>query len=527
MADANIRAVITAEDRASATINQFGSKLNKFGATAARVARRSLIPLGLAAGFATKAFIDQEKAEAQLNAVLKSTGKAAGVTAKEAINLSESLMKTTTFADEAVLGAENLLLTFTKIGKDIFPDATKIVLDMSTALGQDLKSSAIQVGKALQDPVLGVTALRRVGVNFNNDQKEVIKKLVETGQSAKAQQMILKELKTEFGGSAVAARHTFGGALEFLKNMLGEVGESIGKLIANALGPVINNFDSWSKKAMQVWQTISGFLGPKVQELIGHLRILWLDVIAPMIPVLGGALVIAIGAVVDMLNILIPFINNNKVAVWALVAALVAWKVAMAIRGVVAAFTASMSVVTAVTNAAAARFLFLGAAVGAIPATVGIAVAVAGIMAVIIAFQELRRNIDAAKESADAAAASYARYQRSTAKKTGLRPEGGAHLPANLKFGKPTKKQIGGPIRAGKPYMVGEAGPEMIVPNRNAKVIPNHKLSTQSGAMHYHFHIGRLITNGVEERKFAERIVKNIQDIAAMKGTTAVALLGK
>ena len=89
-----------------------------------------------------------------------------------------------------------------KIGKDIFPEATKTMLDMSTALGQDLKSSAIQLGKALQDPILGITALRRVGVNFNNAQKETVKRLVESGQMMKAQKFILAELRTEFCNSS-------------------------------------------------------------------------------------------------------------------------------------------------------------------------------------------------------------------------------------------------------------------------------------------------------------------------------------
>lgn len=38
-------------------------------------------------------------------------------------------------------------------------------------------------------------------------------------------------------------------------------------------------------------------------------------------------------------------------------------------------------------------------------------------------------------------------------------------------------KAMGGPITAGKPYMVGERGPELIVPSRNASVIPNDQLS--------------------------------------------------
>ena len=64
----------------------------------------------------------------QLNAVLKSTAGVAGVTAQAADDLAKSLEGVTNFDDEAVLSAENLLLTFTKIGKDIFPQTTETVL---------------------------------------------------------------------------------------------------------------------------------------------------------------------------------------------------------------------------------------------------------------------------------------------------------------------------------------------------------------------------------------------------------------
>lgn len=545
--NASIKAVITAEDRASKTLQGFGGTLSKLGGIAKRVAKVGLLGLAGAAAWATKQFIDQEKATAQLNAVLRSTKGVAGVTSKAALKLADSLQTVTTFADEQILAGENLLLTFTKIGKDIFPDATETMLDMSEALGQDVKNSAIQLGKALQDPILGVTALRRVGVNFSAKQKDVIKDLVETGQAAKAQQIILKELKTEFGGSARAAADTFGGSLKRLKNLAGEAAEMIGGALAESLdrytGAVlkwlssdttakhIQNFMNKVQSLITVLNDtvimVAQFLSPKVKELMGHLRMLWLEVIQPMIPVVGVLLVAALATLIDILNILIPFITDNKVAVWGLVGAIIAWKVAMAISKVVTAFTASMAIVRGATNAAAARFLFLGATVGAIPAAIGIAVAVAGIASVIIAFQELRRAIDNARDSADQAAASYARYQKKVGKKTGLRPEAGGYLPSNIKFGKPRKKQLGGLITAGKPYLVGEAGPEIIRPNKNSKVIPNHKLGSQMrGATHYHFHIGHLIANGVQERKFAERIVKNIQDIASMKGTTATSLLG-
>lgn len=175
-----------------------------------------LIGRGIAA--IVNATIEAEQAQAQLAAVLKSTGGAAGLSATALNAMADSLQAVTTFDDEAITGAQSLLLTFTKIGRDVFPEATEAVLDMSQALGQDLKSSAVQLGKALNDPVKGVTALQRVGVSFSKEQKKVIETLVETGRVADAQRLILKELQTEFGGSARAARDTLGGAFKALKN---------------------------------------------------------------------------------------------------------------------------------------------------------------------------------------------------------------------------------------------------------------------------------------------------------------------
>jgi hypothetical protein len=222
-------------------------------------------------------FVAQEKAEAQLNAVLKSTGQAAGLTKVELLDMASAFQDVTTFGDEVVLSAENILLTFTKIGKDIFPLATETVLNMSEALGQDLKSSAIQLGKALQDPVLGVTALRRVGVNFSEAQIKVIKSLVETGKAADAQKLILKELEKEFGGSARAARDTFGGSLKALNNQIGETKETLGLYITTVGKPFVDNILSLVGglneflKSKQGIAEIQGVLVP----LAGIFSVIW------------------------------------------------------------------------------------------------------------------------------------------------------------------------------------------------------------------------------------------------------------
>lgn len=169
-----------------------------------------------------------QKIQAQLAATIASTGGAAGLGVGQLKSYAEQLAGTSTYGHLAIESAEALLLTFTKIGSTVFPEATKAVLDMSTALGTDLNETARQVGKALQDPEKGMQALRRVGVLFTADQKATIKSLEDTGNMAAAQTIILKQLEVQFGGSAAAARDTLGGALDVLKNKFSDLLENRG-----------------------------------------------------------------------------------------------------------------------------------------------------------------------------------------------------------------------------------------------------------------------------------------------------------
>jgi hypothetical protein len=163
-----------------------------------------------------------EFASAQLNAALKSTRNVAGQSV-EALNAhARALAQVSIYDDDAITGAQALLLTFTKLTGDTFPKATQAVLNVATAMGTDLKSAAIQVGKALNDPILGVSALARSGIQFTEAQKLMIEQLVESNRLMEAQTIILGELETQFGNSAKAASETFGGALKKLSNDIGD-----------------------------------------------------------------------------------------------------------------------------------------------------------------------------------------------------------------------------------------------------------------------------------------------------------------
>lgn len=187
---------------------------------------------GISAGLVFRSIIrntiEQEKAVAQLNAALKSTGRFSEENSKALQAQAQALQDVTAYGDETIISAQNLLLTFKEIGDQNFNRATRSVLDLATAMGTDLKSAAIQVGKALNDPKTQLTALSRSGITFSESQKQAIYAMQEAGDVAGAQAAILKELESQFGGSAEAARNTFGGALEGVKNALGDLMEADG-----------------------------------------------------------------------------------------------------------------------------------------------------------------------------------------------------------------------------------------------------------------------------------------------------------
>jgi len=176
----------------------------------------------------------QEKAERKLAAIFKATGYAAGFSAGEIKQFAAELQKATRFGDEEIINASALVGSFKGIHGPVFKETIKTVLDLSAAMGQDLKGSAIQLGKALNDPILGVTALSRVGVTFSQVQKDQIKQFMEANNIMGAQKLILAELKSEFGGTAQEMAKGIG-RLAQLKNRLGDLGETL----AQSLEPFI------------------------------------------------------------------------------------------------------------------------------------------------------------------------------------------------------------------------------------------------------------------------------------------------
>lgn len=206
----------------------------RIDAQAASTGRRGISPLGLAGGLAGFAALtaasrvlhtgvqelsDYQTGLAQATSGITSTGGAANVTADQVEKLAHQIQAYSGYTDDAVVASEDLLLTFPRVrneaGKnnDIFTRSTVAAADLARRGFGDLSSNAKALGKALSDPVAGLTALRRSGITFTQAQRDQIKSLVESNNLLGAQRLILNEVNREAGGSARAFGETLPGKL--------------------------------------------------------------------------------------------------------------------------------------------------------------------------------------------------------------------------------------------------------------------------------------------------------------------------
>lgn len=165
------------------------------------------------------------KAAAQTVAVMRSMGRTEAPAALEKmINHLETISG---IDGDNIREMTNVLLTFGNVQGDTLTKANKLALDLSVAFGKDLQSSAVMVGKALNDPIKGLTALSRIGVQFTGQQQEQIKAMIAVGDTAGAQKIIMAELARQVGGSAKAQADGIGKTSVAWGNLKEAVGDVI------------------------------------------------------------------------------------------------------------------------------------------------------------------------------------------------------------------------------------------------------------------------------------------------------------
>lgn len=215
--------------------------------------------------------MESEGVIARLNAVLEATHYAAGLSSEQLQAMAESLQGVTRYSDETILTGASLLLTFRNIGEEAMQRVLPDMLDMAEIFGS-VDSAAMQLGKALNDPIAGMGALGRAGVTFSDDQKEVIKAFMATGDIASAQNVILTELENQVQGVAEAYGQTLGGQIEIAKNKLDNFKELVGGPIMYVMGNMIGIFTDFTNSEFfdaitMFLQDLNRYLGAGVEPL--------------------------------------------------------------------------------------------------------------------------------------------------------------------------------------------------------------------------------------------------------------------
>ena len=206
-------------ERAMRRLARVGGTVSQSLARVAGSWRTWLVGLGAVAGIRTlvNATVRQEQALARVDVRLRGIGDATQLTTRGLADMAAELQRVTTFGDEAILEAQGLLLTFENLrtaDTALFGRATETVLDLAAAMGTDLRSAAIALAKALDDPARGLDGLSRSGTTFTKEQQEVIRSLFATGREAEAMALVLDRVDSQVGGTAEAMRDTLGGALD-------------------------------------------------------------------------------------------------------------------------------------------------------------------------------------------------------------------------------------------------------------------------------------------------------------------------
>src|SRR6185369_10786933 len=165
----------------------------------------------------------------QLNAVILANGKSAGFTAKELEEANKKLQETSVLDDDVIRRAQAALLRFRSIRGETFKEALNLVPDLAAALGTTAPDAATALGRALTDPATGMRALRAAGIDLSEQQKDLAARLLETGDRAGSQKVILDELRRSVGGAGAAETEGLSGAVKVLKRAFDDLEKSAGR----------------------------------------------------------------------------------------------------------------------------------------------------------------------------------------------------------------------------------------------------------------------------------------------------------
>jgi len=309
--DKATRVINAAADSAKkkiASLSGLGDKAFSFGRGAGAAG------LGIAAGLGLtiKAAEDSEIANRRLERTFRDMGEANDDAAHAAENYASKLQMQIGVEDEDIQMVQSKLATFKRVSDEgarasgVFNRATAAAYDLQAAGFGEASQNAVLLGKALQDPAKGATALARTGA-LNKSDIPLIKQIQATKGLGAAQQYVLERVEKQVKGqaattatSAAKMKVTFAEVAETLgKNLLPQVQKTM-----KQIGDAANRFNEWAQKN-------KGLVGTAV-SLIGKVALLSLGISALSF-VFGGA-VKAVQAAIWMKKTYILWTNGATLA---------------------------------------------------------------------------------------------------------------------------------------------------------------------------------------------------------------------
>jgi phage-related protein len=290
-------------------VQSVGDSMGKVGGSLTKGLTLPIIAGGAALLAFAKGAEDAEIANRKLGAVLDSMGYPQAT--KRVSDYAESLERSLAVDADIIKMTQTKLATFKNLTATVgeaggaFDRATVAALDLAAAGFGSAETNAVQLGKALQDPVKGITALGRAGVTFTDQEKEKIKTLVESGNLLGAQNMVLKAIETQVGGTAAAGASSF----EKIKLSLMQVADAIGLAVL----PLINQLSDF------ITTTFVPTVVPMIDKVVNAFKNLDPAVKVAMavfvaLAAAAGPLLLIVGKVVSIAGVLTTALGGITIA---------------------------------------------------------------------------------------------------------------------------------------------------------------------------------------------------------------------
>ena len=250
-----------------------------------------------------KATEDWQTQQARANAQTKQAGTIQDESKASLVDLSEATSKHTAVSREAVLTGVNMLDTFGNISGKVLPAATDAMTRLASATNggvipsaQQMNTTAIQLGIALNDPATAYTRLRREGVTFTAQQKEQLKAMVASGDTMGAQKLLIGAIDAQYA-SLSSQQNTYKFALAQLHNTVNDfVGSALKKL-----GTELQKVGTFLLEHKPILAALAGaLLGLGVVIGVVVVTALWGMVSAAVAAMLALWPIVAVGAAIGL-----------------------------------------------------------------------------------------------------------------------------------------------------------------------------------------------------------------------------------